>query len=353
MGLIDDFEPSPVVDDRGIVMQPPPPAAEVVEAADPVNGSTETADPDETAEVRDDRGRYRGRRAQSHDARPDDLPRIKELSATLRETRVELALEKGLRDVDAVLERVYPKATPDERAKHRKAVEAQVAAYQPTPTKPEPKIPTPLPDVKASAFAEPEPQLADFAAEPDPYQAHVRALGRWDARKEVFEAQQKTAAEVRTKAEAAQQVEFEAIGKNWQERIAKAKDADPAWEAAAKKVDAQIPSQSVLAFAILLDEDGPAMLGFLSAHQDLLDDLLLSSPPVTDATIAAMRRRLHSRMAGGKTGAPEPTKIAPLPRPPSPVRTSTVSLGADSSDPNTADLDAHISARSRERRRMH
>jgi hypothetical protein len=129
-----DFEPAEVINDlppdQG-GLRPMPAgsvAAEVVE----VQAAVEQ-DPDDAIEdARDDRGRFqRGRRAPSHDARPDDAPRISKLSADLRETRVELALERGLRDVDAILDRVYPKATADERQKQRKHVEAQVAAYRP------------------------------------------------------------------------------------------------------------------------------------------------------------------------------------------------------------------------------
>jgi len=352
-----DFEPAEVINDlppdQG-GLRPMPAgsvAAEVVE----VQAAVEQ-DPDDAIEdARDDRGRFqRGRRAPSHDARPDDAPRISKLSADLRETRVELALERGLRDVDAILDRVYPKATADERQKQRKHVEAQVAAYRPiAPTVDTAPVAMPAalpPAATAEAFSEPEPTLEQFASEPDPYQAHVRALGRWDAKKEAFEQARAAKASERTAAEAKQKGELAAIGQRWNARVTAAKAADASWEAAVTPVDAQIAGDSVLAYAILLDEDGTNMLKFLATQQELLDELILANPPVTDAAIAAMRRRLHSRMQAGTSGAAAPTKpVTPLSRPPTPVRTITTVPSDDAADPD--DFDAFSERRRLERKR--
>lgn len=337
-----EFEPSTVVNDLPKEQGGLAPMPEGFVGAETVPETPPESDADEVEfQARGEQVQFkRGRRASSHDARPDDVPRISKLSAELREERVSRRLDNGMRDVDEILQDVYPKATDTERAAHRKHVEALVTAYQPK-AKPVLADPPPRP-VAPAAFAKPEPKLDDFANEPDPYQAHIRALGRWDAEKDAHARGVKDAT-------AAHEAHVMKLRDSWHARIESAKAADPQWTADAHRAGAQIPVESTLSQAILLDDDGPAMLKFLASHQDVLDDLLLVSPAVNDATIAAMRRRLHSRMAGEKTGAPAPTLVTPSARPPSPVRTLTTTPADDAADPD--DTQAHFERREKERRR--
>src|SRR5262249_5888796 len=94
------------------------------------------------------------RRSAKQQAGADDSPRIAELTKKWREA---------------------------ERERDEWKAKAQPAQDAPRPIPPPRDAPT---------FTKPEPKLEDFASDPDPYGAWLRASSRWDREKDKFEEQQ-------------------------------------------------------------------------------------------------------------------------------------------------------------------
>lgn len=260
-----------------------PEASEIAEAETPQTGE------------RDDKGRFR-HRAKSQQAGPTDVPRIAELTKRLREA------ERRAEDAER-------------RATTR---------HEPTERRTEPAS-------VASSFTDTEPTLDQFASEADPYSAYVRALGRFDRKKEAHEAKQAEQAE-REKVTAHERQDAERqMVEGYASRRASFVQTHPDYDAVVKAcpVKGMTP---VLDRAIFTHDKSAEVVYYLAQHPDVYDEMLLSTigAPVDDAFVAIVQRRLSSRLQAASTGsAVTPRAPSPAPRPPNPVRTGPMHTGDD------------------------
>ncbi|HEX7932217.1 MAG TPA: hypothetical protein VF573_03935 [Paraburkholderia sp.] len=262
-------------------------AAEPVETQEPAQA---TATP--TAATPEKRERHR---AKSQQARSDDVPRINELTRKLREAEAELT-------------RLRQPATT-----------SQPAAQEP-PTRVEAKSST-------TGFTEKEPVVDDFLNEADPYAAWMRAVNRYDRKKEQWERDQQTASQREQESEQAKATAF-------QSRVETFRQKTPDWTT----VVSQSPVVSIeltplLKAALIDDDNGPAFMYYLAQHPDVFDDLMLATDgrEPSASSVATLRRRLSSQLtrtqaaATGSAAAMSSTSWTA--RPPNPVRTSPTTTG--------------------------
>ncbi len=270
------------------------------------------------------------RRAKSHQAEAKDVPEIAALTKQLREAEDAIKVERK----DGESDRVYQLRKRAEIAK-RAAAPAPVAA-QPSAVEPPARVAAPVVQQQTApgAFTEKEPTIDQFASEADPYSAWQRALGRFDRRKEAFEASQETA---KASYQAQEQRFHQEINQSieaHQTRMATylgsaPEDVKALYAAeAAKPPHEQIQLPLALRGAIEFHERGAEMITALLKDQNLADELFLltSGRPVgdprTDSLVATVRRRLLQRISGAASGSPIPPRpFKPAPRPPNPERT--------------------------------
>lgn len=284
----------------------PAPSPDPTSAPEPVAASDEPAE----GSIRDHKGRFSRHRAESQRATREDVPRIKELTAKWREAEKR---EKALIERISKIEQSQPKPQPA-------PTPADVILRAPQPSAPKP-------------FDEPRPTLEQFANEPDPYAAHLKADWKWEQRKEAHEAQQAQAQQFGQADEQQQQAALAAIGHAYNQRLqAFVQTSAPDFQHLINTVgrDRQLPA---LAFrTIQLAENGPALLYTMLKSPVLLDEvhLLTDGKPVTPETVAMTQRWLAARVAAvapppGATGsAPAVSSYTPAPKPPSGVRTSAM-----------------------------
>ena len=247
-------------------------------------------EPKEDAFERDAKARIRRHKAKSQLASPEDVPRINELTRRLRETE---RLVEELRGKSA--------------------------------EKPSVSLPKPVETPSSGGFSETEPTLEQFADKPDPYAAYLRATAAYDRKKEAFEANLKAEQAKTESLQKQTQEQWAKISSTYQERASKfaAETKDFAERAAkAPGKDTQMPP--LLHAALMLDEKGPSRVLYLAEHADLLDELVLltDGKPITDQTVAAAQRFLHSRMKDATTGSSTSAPLTLAPRPLNPVRTA-------------------------------
>jgi type IV secretory pathway VirB10-like protein len=232
---------------------------------------------------RDEHGRFKPRkhRAASHDATPQDLPRIQNLTARLRAAEAE-----------------------------RDALRAQST----------PSVPR---DTPASAVQAPPKPTADSFQD---FGEYIEALTEWKTDQKLAAAEAKRAEAERQRAAQAEQHQLETT---WRERWHAAKATYPDFEEVAG-ADTLIPQGSLIDAWIIQHKAGPHVLYHLQKHPDELSDLL-SRPLFEQAEgLALLSQRVNGHSprtpaaATGSAAAPPPT---PAPRPPNPVRTGPIRAG--------------------------
>ncbi len=279
---------------------PPPPPPPNGAAAEPA-ADEDAAEPE--PETRDERGRFRGRhRARSQQAGPDDVPRIATLTKQVRALEQQLAQQRT------------PAAKPQ----------------TPPPAAPPPVAPV------GSGFTEAEPTLEQFASSDDPYRDYMRALARYDRKKESFDADQTRTKDAREQAgkQHAQQLHvwFQERDKEHASRLNAYIAANPTAKDAMVAL-ANEPITPVLYAAMQLHEQGPAMMHALASHPDVLDELFLLTDgkpvgdPYRNPYVAKTQRRLlavvQAAPSNGHTGSVAQSQITErAPRPFNPVRTA-------------------------------
>lgn len=251
---------------------------------------------------RDESGKFSRQRAESHRAKPDDVPRIKELTKKWRE---EERQRKELSDRYAALE---------------KEVQALKAPKLPDPPKP---------------FTQPKPTFDQFQNDPDPITALTDAVSdhNW----------QKNEAERTAKAyEAAQQQQVAAhiqrLNDAHAQRVAKFAAQTPDFQEVAAKASKE-PMPDLLKVALLEDDRSGEFVYALAKRPELLSEVILISDgrAVTESNVANMRRLLASRMTGALTGSP--VAVQPSyspPKPPNPGRTGTIKTTDEPPDEATS-----------------
>lgn len=246
--------------------------------------------PDQTEPVadRDEKGRFTPKkerhRAASQQATPDDVPRIRELTARLRAAEAE-------RDALKVAGNGH-RPTP--------------AAAAPVPAAPTPK---PTPD-----------QFQDYGE-------YIEALTDWKTDQKLAAAEQKRQqAEQQRAAEA----EFQRLHTSWEQRKQAARTKYPDFDAVALEASTAIPPGSLVDGWILEHKAGADVLYHFQKHPDELSDLL--ALPLFDQAdaLALLSQRLTgqaSRSQAAPTGSAAAPVSPPAPRPPNPVRTGPIRAG--------------------------
>lgn len=300
------------------VVESSPAAVAGPEAKEAPEGEAEETSAQKEARARDESGKFTKHRAQTQKASPEDVPRIKELTKRLREAE-ERAAE-------------YERRASERGAEPRRAPEPAVRAV-------------------SAEFTDKEPTIEQFEKESDPYAAYMRALARYDRKKEAFEADQQRVA--------AEQKRVEAAGQEWEQKkrqeYKQKADEFAATHADYNELISQYHDWDLPPLAnatILVHENGPQLVYNLLKKPDELAGLILltDGKPVNEKTVALATRWLENRALDGNTGSPAPVvNRKPTPTPPNPVRT-VPSGSSDSSDDETMSLSDHERKYGRKRR---
>lgn len=195
-----------------------------------------------------------------------------------------------------------------------------------------------VPKVPTGTFAEPEPQLEQFADKDDPYGAWQRALARYDRRKEEHE-QALTHQQAHVQQLSQQQQEYwNGVVTSHQQRLVQAVQANPQIAEAFRAANERAAPPPLLDRAIMLDNDSVNVALFLATNPAVLDEFVLmtAAQPVTEQTVAITRRLLRQRMSAGTTGSVAPSPLPNAPRPPNPVRTGAIRAGNEPPDVDTS-----------------
>ena len=242
-------------------------------------------------------------RAESQKARPEDVPRIRELTARAKTAE----------------DRLVAAEAEVARLKTQHATPAQVAAAERKVEQAESRT-----EVAAD---DPEPKEDDAKYEGD-YGKFLRDVTRWETR----QALKADRAETAKHAEAARREDAKtATIKTFAERLTTAKDKYEdfedtlKWDAPwlAKSGDPH-PGYEAIHDFILLDDQGADVLHYLRSHLDEVDALLQVPPLQQVKRLTLLGQRFASPPSGeaGATGAaPRPTIVKLPPKPPTPVRT--------------------------------
>lgn len=248
----------------------------------------------------------RRHRAHSQQARPDDVPRIAELTKKLRETEAERDALKA------------PKVEP--------AAAAPVAAR--TPVAEPPRV--------IAADKDPEPTEALDPSTGKPYEdftKFTRDSARWAAREEMRTARK--AHEDATANETASQ-EHARLATAWTSNVEAAKALHKDFESVAYG-PSEIPSGSLVDRWIREHPAGPLVLYSLKKNPTELRAML--ALPLFEQTeaLSLLSQRLKPRsVAAVSTGAAPVMDTKPVPRPPTPVRTGP--MRTEPAVPDTEEL---------------
>lgn len=324
--MSDDFESGPDVSNPGAEPVAQTPAAQPDTPRVPsmtdndvdMDAEPHKLDPKETDEEaaerdRDRKGRF-SRRSRKNWARPEDVPRIRELTAKVRD--LEAKLSGG---------------NPQPKAAESTTQQTEGVKLPPSP-----------PAFQAGQFPEPEPKIDDF----DDYEQYIRASTKWDIRREAWEAQQQQAQQQAQQAQQMSQQQWAQMGQQFVARRDAFAASNPEFLRVAGPVFQQ-PVTPVIDTTLLTDPRGPEKMLYLAKNPATLHEytLLTATLPVTEATVETFRRLLDTRLSAGTTGAaPTPVVTTPVPRPPTPVRTGPMKTGEalpDPDDDSESGLEAH------------
>jgi len=271
---------------------------------EPATEDTPHADETDDAGPRDERGRFLPKpksrhRAASAIATPEDVPRIRELTARLRAVEVER---------DALKARTSESLAPIPRA---------------VPPPPVTAVPKPTPN-----------QFTD-------YSEYVEALSDWktDQKIAAWETKRQQAEQERIA-----ELDRQRLTKSWTERVTAAKAKYPDFEEVALQSDTTIPQGSLIDAWILEDETGADVLYHLQQHPDEVQSILNQSVLQQAKALALLAQRFNgssSRTAAVATGSAPAPSSTPTPRPPNPVRTGPLKSGDEPPDEEVASLADH------------
>lgn len=244
-------------------------------------------------------------RAQSQQARAEDVPRIKELTARAK------SAEERLAAAEAEVTRLKTQHAPP----------AQVAAAERKVEQAEQRVPTATAD-------DPEPTEDDPKYGGD-YAKYLRDVTRWETR----QALKAERAEADQRAQQAKRDEAKtATIKTFAERLTAAETKhgedfqetlrwDAPWLAPSGEPH---PGYEAVHEFILSDETGADVLHYLHSHPDEVDALMRVPPLQQVKRLTLLGQRFaspQSEEAGATGAAPRPTIVHLPPKPPTPVRT--------------------------------
>ena len=312
------------------------PAAEPVPAAEPdlslaqheakfgAEGAPLAVEPtDVTPKDTPARGRHRAR---SQEATADEFKTIEEYTTRLREAE----RASGIQQKPGESQRVFELRRRAEFAESLADLKKTVAQRAPAPEAT--RVPAPAPLAPAQAFTETEPtyaqSVAALAGQPDadPYQDWLRKLAAYDRRKEAFAREQTVQTERTTQEQVAATERLRVFKAAHDARVAAHVATDPEYQAIVAKADYRVTP--VIEVALMAADNGPALIKFLAQHRTILDELNFATHTISidDDSVATMQRLLTARMQAARpTGSAAPTApITLVPRPPNPVRTTTL-----------------------------
>src|SRR5213075_2410760 len=276
------------------------PETRPVETPEPA--AADAAEGTDDAGPRDEKGRFlpkKRHRAESAIAGPEDVPRIQQLTARLRQAEAERDALKAQR----------PEPQPD-----------RAATVPPAPAAA--PLPKPTPD-----------QFTDYGE-------FIEALTDWKTDQKL------TAAEQR-RAQAAQQAQAEAearrIETSFNQRKAAARQKYDDFDAVAINAPTRIPIGSLIDAWVMEHPTGADVLYHLQKHPDDLD-ALLAQPVLEQAeslALLAQRFNGHGRTAAAGTGSVPASSHPSAPKPPNPVRTGPLRSGDEPPDEEAASLADH------------
>lgn len=322
MDQISDWQTSTNVESAPPPVETPAPTPDPAsqpgpEASAAPESSESVKEPAEVEFERDAKGRIRRHRARSQQAGPEDVPRIAELTRRLRET------------------------------------EAKLAEITDSP-KEEPRLPEPQGFVTAPGeFADPEPQLEQFADKPDPYVAYLRAIAAWDRKREAFETLQAQIQQQQERAHATLQQQYQQVFQTHDARVRDYSQKNPDYQTRLSSAPGKdIAASEIVHLALMLDPNGPERILYLAEHPDELEDLNFATVgrPITPQFVAYVQRRLTRPQAATTGSAASGPSLVPAPRPLNPVRTAPTTA-PESIPGDDASLEEHERQWGRKRRR--
>jgi hypothetical protein len=231
-------------------------------------------------------------RAKSQQAKAEDVPRIKELTAKWRDA------ERRLEELQQRQQRLEKFATDP------------VPVPQQTPT---------------SGFTKPKPLIEQFNDQDDPLEAWNLALIDWaDDRRQFERARNQNVTETRTaetEARAAHEAWFTETRAAYAAKEAAFAAKQPNYRAAVDAVTA--PTTPLLHQALLMSDNGPELVYYLATHPSVYDEMLLltDGKQISEQTVALTQRQLAARSQAAHTGSAAAFVARSTPKPPNPVRT--------------------------------
>jgi hypothetical protein len=276
------------------------------ERRDPADQPAEPpADPDAETPERDENGRFKPKRhrAASQQATPEDVPRIRELTARLRAAEAER---------DALKTRVSGPAPA-----------SSAAALATSPPSPVAATPKPTPE-----------QFSDWTE-------YNEALTDWKVDQKLAAAEAKRAEAERQRSI---QTEQQRLQSSWSERVKAAKAELPDFEEVALLSDTAIPQGSLIDGWILEHKAGAKILYHLQKHPDELQAMLAQPLFEQAESLALLAQRLNghsTRRQDVSTGSSASVPQTLQPRPPNPVRTGPVRAPDEPPDDAKATLADH------------
>ena len=262
----------------------------------------------DAAGPRDEKGRFLPKtrhRAASAIAGPEDVPRIRELTARLRAAEAER---------DALKVRTTETSAPVR-----------------TPAIPAPSL----------APTRPKPDPNDYIAKETDYTV---GLAKYLEDLDDWKHEQREAVRQATEQQRAAEAEAKRIETSWETRkvAARAKYAD--FDDVALLAPTNIPAGSLIDAWILEDETGADVLYHLQQHPDEVQTMLNQSVLQQAKSLALLAQRFNgssTRTAAAATGSAPAPISAPTPRPPNPVRTGPLRTGDEPPDEEVASLADH------------
>lgn len=253
-------------------------------------------------------------RAEKDKARPEDVPRIRELSGKLAAAEAELARLRS------------EKAPPTQIARAEQRVEAAGGG-----------------DVD-----DPEPQEGDDKYKSD-YGKYLDDKVRWAARDEHRKVQR---ADADRRAKSDRQAQHDAVQERFVARLPQAREKYPDFDAVAMEKQAKwlkpdgspTDQGKILDSWIFEDESGQDVLYFFQSqeHSQELDDFLRMSALEQVKRLTLLSQRLSSdpalQPADTRSGASQPIVVKLPPKPPNLVRTSEAQRAEDAPPPTDGSL---------------
>ncbi len=298
---------------------------------------------DEADEARNERGQFvkPKRRAASQQAAADDVPAIHAQTARLK--ALEETHGKDIARKDGESERVFQLRRRADLLERLNQVAAAPAA-QALPSDPRaPQLQTQTPQFQPQVFPEYEEVLQQPGYENLTFNQYLAAQAQFVYRQQREAEKQQEAAEKAAS-------DYQSALTTHQQNLKTEMDATPDW---ATVVTPDLPWTRVLDEAVVSATHGAKALYYLGQHRDVLASLVAKSLDYSPAAVSTMRQLLDSFVAmqrpssssslpaAGSTGAALKLAPPPAPKPPTPVRTGTVTDVDEPPGDESQSLSAH------------